>query len=69
VDEGEPDDDFPPLERTQPIKAYMAKKVPRGGRLAAANRETKLEGEFALCEATEEQCMMFLGSFSFRRLI
>ena len=56
VDEGEPDDDFPPLERTQPIRAYMAKKPPRSGRLAAANRETKLEGEFALCEATEAQC-------------
>jgi hypothetical protein len=55
VDDGEPDDDFPPLERTQPITAYMTKKQPRG-RLAAANRDVKLEGEFALCEATEEQC-------------
>lgn len=57
VDEGEPDDDFPPLERTQPITAYITKKAPRINRLAAgANREVKMEGEFALCEATEEQC-------------
>ncbi|KAI5820601.1 stress-activated map kinase interacting protein 1-domain-containing protein [Pyronema omphalodes] len=55
VDDGEPDDDFPPLERTQPIKAYMVKRAGRGGRLAAANRETKLEGEFALCQASEDQ--------------
>ena len=55
VDEGEPDDDFPPLERTQPITSYMTKKAARGGRLAQ-QKEVKLEGEFALCKATEEQC-------------
>lgn len=59
VDEGEPDDDFPPLERTQPITAYITKKVPRGNRLVASTREVKLEGEFALCEATEDQCEIF----------
>lgn len=53
VDDGEPDEDFPPLERTQPVTAYIVKKTGRGGRLGA--RETKLEGEFALVEATPEQ--------------
>lgn len=53
VDDGEPDEDFPPLERTQPVTAYIVKKSGRGGRLGA--RETKLEGEFALVEATPEQ--------------
>lgn len=54
VDEGEPDEDFPPLERTQSISSYMTMKTSR--RLAAAaNREAKLEGEFALCEASAEQ--------------
>ncbi|KAG0124302.1 stress-activated map kinase-interacting protein-like protein [Tuber indicum] len=52
VDDGEPDDDFPPLERTQPITSYIVKKG-RGGRGFA--RDTKLEGEFALCEATQVQ--------------
>jgi hypothetical protein len=56
VDDGEPDDDFPPLERTKTVTSYMTKKVPRGGRLAGGNREVRLEGEFALVEATEEQC-------------
>ncbi|PWW77918.1 hypothetical protein C7212DRAFT_176177, partial [Tuber magnatum] len=54
VDDGEPDDDFPPLERTQPITSYIVKKG-RGGRGFA--RDTKLEGEFALCEATQAQCL------------
>lgn len=53
VDDGEPDEDFPPLERTQPVTAYIVKKSGRGGRMGA--RETKLEGEFALVEATPEQ--------------
>jgi len=54
VDDGEPDDDFPPLERTQPITSYIVKKG-RGGRAFA--RDTKPEGEFALCEATQAQCL------------
>lgn len=58
VDDGEPDDDFPPLERTQPITAYIAQSGRRGGRGGVA----KLEGEFALVEATGEQCL-FLQAF------
>ncbi|PWW76804.1 hypothetical protein C7212DRAFT_344274 [Tuber magnatum] len=53
VDDGEPDEDFPPLERTQPITAYIAQGGRRGGRGGVA----KLEGEFALVEATGEQCL------------
>lgn len=56
VDDGEPDEDFPPLERTKPITAYMTNKPTRGGRLGGANREIRMEEEFALVEATEEQC-------------
>ncbi|RPA95954.1 SIN1-domain-containing protein [Choiromyces venosus 120613-1] len=52
VDDGEPDDDFPPLERTQPITSYIVKKG-RSGRGSA--RDAKLEGEFALCEANQLQ--------------
>jgi hypothetical protein len=55
MDDGEPDNDFPPLERTHPVTTYMAKKLPRG-RFGAAAKEPKLEGEFALCQATDEQC-------------
>ncbi|KAI5779101.1 stress-activated map kinase interacting protein 1-domain-containing protein [Geopyxis carbonaria] len=54
VDDGEPDDDFPPLERLQPVTSYMTKKMPRG-RLGGGAREVKVEGEFALVEATEQQ--------------
>ena len=54
VDDGEPDDDFPPLERTQPITSYIVKKG-RSGRGVA--RDTKPEGEFALCKATQVQCL------------
>lgn len=53
VDDGEPDEDFPPLERTRAVTSYIVKGGSgRGGRLA---RETKLEGEFALVEATPDQ--------------
>jgi len=55
MDDGEPDNDFPPLERTHPVTTFMAKKLPRG-RFGAAAKEPKLEGEFALCRATDEQC-------------
>lgn len=68
VDDGEPDDDFPPLERTQPVTAYMTKKAPRG-RLGAANKEVKMEGEFALVEATSEQCSSFQYTSPSRLLI
>ncbi|KAL7268156.1 Component of a membrane-bound complex containing the Tor2p kinase [Rhizina undulata] len=54
VDDGEPDDDFPPLERLQPVTTYIVKRG-RGGRLGGAARDMKLEGELALVEATEEQ--------------
>lgn len=54
VDDGEPDEDFPPLQRTRAVTSYIVKGGSgRGGRLAA--RETKLEGEFALVEATPDQ--------------
>lgn len=54
VDDGEPDEDFPPLERTRAVTSYIVKGGSgRNGRLAA--RETKLEGEFALVEATPDQ--------------
>ncbi|KAI5841036.1 stress-activated map kinase interacting protein 1-domain-containing protein [Morchella snyderi] len=52
VDDGEPDEDFPPLERTQPVTAYIVKKTGRGGRGA---RDMKMEGEFAMVQATPEQ--------------
>ncbi|RPA94720.1 hypothetical protein L873DRAFT_1846464 [Choiromyces venosus 120613-1] len=50
VDDGEPDEDFPPLERTQPITVYIA----QGGRRGRGG-VAKLEGEFALVEATGDQ--------------
>jgi len=58
VDDGELDEDFPPLERTQPITGYIAQSGRRGERGGVA----KLEGEFALAEAMEEQCL-FCGLF------
>lgn len=45
-DDGEPDDDFPPLIRTRPLTSYMV----------IGRRPTdKLAGEFAMCEATPDQ--------------
>lgn len=58
VDDGEPDEDFPPLERTQPVTSYIVRRGGRGGRLGG--KEMKLEGEFALVEATNEQCMLLI---------
>lgn len=60
VDDGEPDDDFPPLERTQPIGSFASKKSPGDGRRGrarpgAGSGEARMEGEFALCEASEDQ--------------
>lgn len=57
VDDGEPDEDFPPLERSKPITTYIAQGGRRTGRGGAGGRAVKLEGEFALVEATSEQCM------------
>jgi hypothetical protein len=54
VDDGEPDEDFPPMERTQPVTKYI-EQGRRGGRVRV--RAVKLDGEFALVEATPEQCM------------
>ncbi|KAI5811261.1 stress-activated map kinase interacting protein 1-domain-containing protein [Peziza echinospora] len=45
-EDGEPDDDFPPLIRTRPLTSYMVR-----GRRGIE----KLEGEFAMVEATPEQ--------------
>lgn len=61
VDDGEPDEDFPLLERTQLIMAYIAQSERQGWRGNVA----KLEGEFAPVEATGESCL-FLQAFLIR---